>query len=84
MTLLLLHCPPLPLQFKHGWSLSHLMRWIRHQSQARATWPRFFCRDRGGGRELDWGCGESGDAEALEGGMLTKVENMVLRAKIRR
>jgi hypothetical protein len=38
---LLLHSPPLALQLRHGCSVSHLTRWMRHQSQARATCFRF-------------------------------------------
>lgn len=38
---LLLHSPPRARQFRHGCSVSHLMRCTRHQSQARATCRRF-------------------------------------------
>lgn len=37
---LLLHWPPLLWQLWHGWLLSHLMRFTRHQSHALTTWLR--------------------------------------------
>lgn len=36
----LLHCMPRVRQFRQGWDSSHLVRFNRHQSQARATWAR--------------------------------------------
>lgn len=67
-----LHLRPLATQLRHGYPASHLTRYVRHHTHARATWCRF-------GRDLVGRGLSTSYGDGLGGWAAEKVLNIVRR-----